>query len=326
MAQVEEVSSVERLDTVLAEARSNLVVLHFSAKWSGECDQMNDVLRELAKDPHYVNVRFLVVEAEDLVELTEKYKVVNVPVFIFFKNKARIDTLEGVNALELCKKVKNLVEATVSMPSEESEEDINVKLQALVNQAPVMLFMKGSPDEPRCGFSRTIIGILNEHNIDYSHFNILSDENVRQGLKKFSDWPTYPQLYHKGELIGGLDIVKELSESKELQKMLPQKEDLKVKLKSLINKASVMLFMKGSPDTPRCGFSKTTIGILEEAGVPYETFDILQDESVRQGLKTYSDWPTYPQLYVNGELVGGLDIIKELKENNQLVDTLKGTS
>ncbi|XP_023240218.1 glutaredoxin-3-like [Centruroides sculpturatus] len=85
-----------------------------------------------------------------------------------------------------------------------------------------------------------------------------------------------------------------------------------------------MIFMKGNPDVPRCGFSKTLIGIMNEIGVSYETFDILQDEEVRQGLKIYSNWPTYPQVYVNGTLIGGLDIIKELNESNELKQTLLG--
>lgn len=68
--------------------------------------------------------------------------------------------------------------------------------------------------------------------------------------------------------------------------------------------------MKGSPNAPRCGFSRTLVGILNELNAKYETFDILEDEEVRQGLKTFSNWPTYPQVYVNGEFIGGLDIIK----------------
>jgi len=85
-----------------------------------------------------------------------------------------------------------------------------------------------------------------------------------------------------------------------------------------------MVFMKGDRNTPRCGFSKQLIGILNETKIPYETFDILTDEEVRQGLKTYSDWPTYPQVYVKGELIGGLDIIKELLAADELVATLNG--
>jgi len=98
---------------------------------------------------------------------------------------------------------------TEAMPAEPD-------FKALINRAPLLIFMKGNRDEPRCGFSRTIIGILNETELTYDTFDILSDEEVRQGLKKFSNWPTYPQVYVKGELIGGLDIIKELKDSGEL--------------------------------------------------------------------------------------------------------------
>jgi len=100
--------------------------------------------------------------------------------------------------------------------------------------------------------------------------------------------------------------------------------DLEARLKSLVNKSPVMVFMKGNPDAPRCGFSRTLVGILNETKISYETFDILEDEDVRQGLKAYSNWPTFPQIYVKGNLIGGLDIIKELKEDGELSETLKG--
>lgn len=80
--------------------------------------------------------------------------------------------------------------------------------------------------------------------------------------------------------------------------------------------------MKGLPSAPQCGFSRSIIDILDETGVPYDAFNILEDEEVRQGLKEFSNWPTYPQLYVKGELVGGLDICKELVEEGELTDIL----
>ena len=76
--------------------------------------------------------------------------------------------------------------------------------------------MKGTPDQPKCGFSTEIVGLLNKQGVHFSSFNILSDNSVRQGLKEYSNWPTFPQLYIKGELIGGLDIVKEMIDSDEL--------------------------------------------------------------------------------------------------------------
>lgn len=74
--------------------------------------------------------------------------------------------------------------------------------------------------------------------------------------------------------------------------------------------------MKGLPSAPRCGFSRQIVELLDNENISYDSFDILQDETVREGLKQFSDWPTFPQLYVNGDLVGGLDIVMELKEEN----------
>ncbi|OAL39522.1 hypothetical protein AYO20_01392 [Fonsecaea nubica] len=104
----------------------------------------------------------------------------------------------------------------VSKPSDsqaasgaEATEELNERLAKLVKAAPVMLFMKGTPSAPQCGFSRQLVSILRENQVKYGFFNILADNDVREGLKVFSDWPTFPQLYTNGELIGGLDIVRE---------------------------------------------------------------------------------------------------------------------
>merc|ERR1719333_258831 len=160
-----------------------------------------------------------------------------------------------------------------------------------------MLFMKGNPTEPRCGFSRQIVELLKSQKVVYDHFDILTDPAVRQGLKKFSNWPTYPQLYAKGKLVGGLDVVKELIEDEELLDMLPKiavdnedkKETLNERLKSLVNQKPVMVFMKGNPEDPKCGFSRKMVELLRGAGLKrFGHFDILEDQEVRQGLKEYS--------------------------------------
>lgn len=94
-----------------------------------------------------------------------------------------------------------------ALSTEQSQEALFTRLTKLVKKAPVMLFMKGTPKSPVCRFSRRIVRLLNDHNIIYSSFNVLSDEDVRVGLKVFGEWPTFPQLWVDGELVGGLDIV-----------------------------------------------------------------------------------------------------------------------
>lgn len=88
-------------------------------------------------------------------------------------------------------------------------QDLHTRLTQLTTAAPVMLFLKGTPSAPQCGFSRQLVSILREHSVRYGFFNILADDDVRQGLKEFADWPTFPQLWMGGELVGGLDVVRE---------------------------------------------------------------------------------------------------------------------
>jgi monothiol glutaredoxin len=100
----------------------------------------------------------------------------------------------------------------------------NKKIEDLISENDVCLFMKGTPDAPQCGFSMAVSNVLKHLNISFKGVNVLEDENLRQGIKDYSDWPTIPQLYIKKEFIGGCDIVKELFESGELKKILKNKE------------------------------------------------------------------------------------------------------
>lgn len=325
MANIVEATTQQQFEDLLAKAGKCLTVVHFQAAWAPQCGHMNEVMAELAKE--HTSTAFVKLEAEAVPEVSEKYEIASVPTFVFFKGGEKVDRLDGAHAPELTKKVQRLaVTGSPGGAAESGPTDLNQRLKKLINAAPCMLFMKGSSQEPRCGFSRQIVGLLKEHNIQFSSFDILSDEEVRQGLKTYSNWPTYPQLYVNGELVGGLDIVKELAESGELENTCPKAVTLEHRLKTLINQSPVMLFMKGNKEAAKCGFSRKTLDILNGTGVDYDTFDILQDEEVRQGLKTYSNWPTYPQLYVKGELIGGLDILEELKESGDLVSVLKGES
>ena len=100
---------------------------------------------------------------------------------------------------------------------------IKENIQNLIDQNDICLFMKGTPEAPQCGFSMAVSNVLKHLNVNYKGINVLEDEKLRQGIKDFSDWPTIPQLYIKKEFIGGCDIIKEMYESGELNKMLDTK-------------------------------------------------------------------------------------------------------
>ncbi|GAA0175520.1 reductase [Lithospermum erythrorhizon] len=173
---------------------------------------------------------------------------------------------------------------------------LSSRLGNLINSSPVMLFMKGNPEEPRCGFSRKVVDILRQEKVNFDSFDILADDEVCQGLKK----------------------------SGELGKVLAEKgitsgNSVEDRLKQLTTSSPVM---KGTPDAPKCGFSSKVVNALKEDGIDFGSFDILTDDAVRQGLKTYSNWPTFPQLYYKGELIGGCDIVLEMRSSGELKATL----
>ena len=101
---------------------------------------------------------------------------------------------------------------------------IKEKIESLIKDNEVCLFMKGTPDAPQCGFSMAVTNVLKHLNVNFKGINVLEDENLRQGIKDFSDWPTIPQLYVKTEFIGGCDIIKEMFEKGELKKFLEDKK------------------------------------------------------------------------------------------------------
>jgi monothiol glutaredoxin len=94
--------------------------------------------------------------------------------------------------------------------------------------------------------------------------------------------------------------------------------DVNSRINDIVHSSDVVLFMKGTPLFPQCGFSSRAVAILDHLGVPYESVDVLQDAEVRQGIKSFSEWPTIPQLYVKGEFVGGSDIMMEMFEAGEL--------
>ena len=103
--------------------------------------------------------------------------------------------------------------------------DDNTKslIQNHIDNNEVCLFMKGTPDAPQCGFSMAVSNMLKILEVNFQGINVLEDQNVREGIKEFSDWPTIPQVYIKGEFVGGCDIVKEMYENGELKKVLADK-------------------------------------------------------------------------------------------------------
>ncbi|KAG5981283.1 hypothetical protein E4U55_003099 [Claviceps digitariae] len=218
-------------ETLGALPPSTLLVASFHAPWAAPCAQMATVLSTLASeypvtDP--LSTKWVSINAEELSDISETYDVTAVPFLVLIRNGQVIETVSGSSAVKVRTSIEKYAQKDglaaangteqSSAPAnadeddsdpEKQKEELYKRLGNLVKAAPVMLFMKGTPSSPQCGFSRQMVGILRENSVKYGFFNILADDEVRQGLKEFADWPTYPQLWMDGELVGGLDIVKE---------------------------------------------------------------------------------------------------------------------
>ncbi|CAK7262749.1 glutaredoxin [Sporothrix epigloea] len=245
MSTITEIKSNEEWDAHLRSlAPTTLLVASFHAPWAAPCAQMATVLQALADEypptPMPPATSWVSLNAEELSDISEHYDVTAVPFLVLIRNGQVVETVSGSSAL----KVRSAIEqhaktgetssaggggggqtqtgavgepiapiAAAAPDPAQQKEELFKRLADLVKAAPVMLFMKGTPGEPQCGFSRQLVAILREHGVKYGFFNILADDEVRQGLKEYADWPTYPQLWMKGELVGGLDIIKEELES-----------------------------------------------------------------------------------------------------------------
>ena len=101
--------------------------------------------------------------------------------------------------------------------------------------------------------------------------------------------------------------------------------DPKQRIQSMVDSSEIFLLIKGTPQRPQCGFSANTVAIIENLGIPYQTFDILSDESIRSAAKEYSAWPTFPQVYLRGEFIGGNDILMEMYDDGELRELMSGS-
>lgn len=226
---MEKLTNKQQFREFVTASNKHFKLVHFSAQWSAARTQLNELLMELQKD-YEDTFDIAQLDAENFPEISLEHGVRAVPTTVAFRDGKILDKIEGFHPAKLkeliIKANLNVVSTIDSTASSEvtmtEKEDLNDRLKRLINTARLTLFMKGSPDAPRCGFSRQIVELLRSQNVDFWSFDILQDEQVRQGLKAYSDWPTYPQLYLDGELMGGLDVIREEMKDPAFVEKLPK--------------------------------------------------------------------------------------------------------
>ena len=219
-----------------ASAAPTAVCLYFYADWHPSHSQLTAVFNALPSVAP--NVTFKSVPAETTPDLVSKYGVTVVPTTVLCTSNGTVagkidtaDVAEITRQVTLLNKSASVTKpppptpsssSSSSNPSDQSASSapphhpdlpppVLSKIKALLASSPVLLCMKGTPSDPKCGFSRQAVELLRSSSVSFSSFDILANSEVRKGLKVHSDWPTYPQLYVRGELQGGLDVLKEMA-------------------------------------------------------------------------------------------------------------------
>ncbi|CDW76674.1 monothiol glutaredoxin-s17-like [Stylonychia lemnae] len=424
-----EIKDLAQLETLKKGLTDKCIALLFWADWHQPCHQLRDQFQEMIKV--YKEVRFTWCNSDECQDLIDKFNVNEVPTLaLIHPHKMNPEVIQNPSPDQLNSVIETQNEFYQKWFEEEKLKAFR-EIDDMVKNNPFFAFIKGSPEQPKCKFTRRLVEMFGKSQYKYKSFDILSDERIRQWLKFYSNWPTFPQIFLEGSFVGGVDIVTELIEGGEFEEMVPkvckalppleefqvllnehkvlaliqgsadvpqgensqnlvnllksigvkyvaidltQKEALAKALQEqgfngsptlyvnsqclgdldklnqlhsdnklvdlipsenrvetlesrivrIINQEKVMVFIKGPASSPYCGFSQRIVKTLNKyEGVKYGHFDILSDDTVREGLKKYSNWPTYPQLYVNGQLVGGIDIVEELDQENELDEVLR---
>ncbi|KAK5744751.1 glutaredoxin [Elasticomyces elasticus] len=266
---------------------SCLAVIYFHAPWAAPCKQMSTILSTLASTYQPTpsgsapQIAFFSLDAEEVSEVSEQYDVTQVPLVVLQKNGEVVDSITGTDA----SKVRKAVEKHATDAKQEKDA-------GKMGLPPAQKVTKPERDQ-------TVDLDENGPHANGSSSNGGGLAKYAPGANDAATAPEYSSSLAPATNTG-----------------TPSQEDLNTRLAELVKAAPVMLFMKGTPSAPQCGFSRQTVSLLRDKGVRYGFFNILADDEVRQGLKEYSEWPTFPQVYVGGELVGGLDILKEEFEND----------
>ena len=276
MSTLNEIATAEDFESHTSSLPSTaLLVISFQTPWAAPCAQQTLILRTLASSYPPQDpplISFLSIDAEALPDISESYDVTAVPYLVLQRDGKVLETVSGSDA----SKVREAVEKHAGKGGNAGKTGLPPALET-------------TPRNEEAGEQQTVNG----HSESQAN-SASADSKPTSDMSKYAPGTNDP------------------STAPEMSSTAGQKEELDKRLAELVKAAPVMLFMKGTPSTPQCGFSRTLVGLLREKGVRYGFFNILADEEVRQGLKVWADWPTFPQLWVGGELVGGLDIVSLL--------------
>jgi len=227
-SDVHDVKSPGQFTELLSANLTRVSLINFYASWADVCRPMTAAVAELAKKHPELLVLQVEADSEELEGITESFDVGEVPHIFFLRGHQKLGEVKGVDEPGLKKMADKFLGKEAPAIGEysddqakekESEKELEERMRDIMRQSRVVLFMKGNPGNPQCGYSRQAVHILTQSEVEFTHFDILQDEDVRQGLKVLNNWPTFPQFIVNGEFVGGLDVIKEMADTDEFDEV-----------------------------------------------------------------------------------------------------------
>ena len=204
------------------QSSSRGLVLHFGASWCAPSAELQELIVSQYAGVWAEKVDFGYVDVDTAHDVVEAEGVEAVPFLIFYRfqnpsstSLERVAEVSGAKVAELSHNLQSIYGPADGL-ARASFENIDDFIRSVLKRDRIVVFITGTPSAPRCGFTKKVLGLLNSVNATYTYFDVMSDEELCQRLKTFSNWPTYPQVYVDGELIGGCDVCTQLAEEGEL--------------------------------------------------------------------------------------------------------------
>lgn len=316
-----ELTSKDEFDKLRKSIKDKGIVVLCCANWYEPCKVLKDnIMQEMVKI--YKHLVFTWIDCDKFVELVEKYEVDTVPtVLVFHPHKQDVDKIINPSPDKLNAEIEKQNEYYKSVLSTEKER-VFQEIDMILASAPMIAFIKGTPTEPKCKFTRRLLAHFNKYELTFKSYNILEDERIRQWLKIYSNWPTYPQVYINKEFVGGIDVIDQLVEEGEFIDMVP-KECKKLPpieiFEEMLSSFDVVVIMEGLPDKPNNDASKTLIETLEKNSIKYVTVDYsVLEEEVKEHIKSKYSVDSIPQIFLKKKPFGNQETLQKYVNDGTL--------
>jgi len=289
----------------------------YAAKYP-QSEQLLASLQNIAS--FYNEAIYVFIDIEKCPDLVKAFDMLVIPTIVLSDaNKKIIKKLENPQMNELILSLEDDIALFKTNFSIEKQR-MFAKIDKILNINSVMVFIKGTPLEPKCGFTSSLLEIIKTFGLNFGYFNILEDEDVRNWLRYYSKWNTYPQFYIEKKLVGGLDVVKDLVAKGKFEELLPEnsrKGDPELKLKRILDECQgkIVVFMKDLSLED----SKKMAKLLKDNGVKFLVSEVKGDKALEEFMLMKYKEKVLPLCFIGGEFIGNFEALNEICQKRNLL-------